>query len=340
MTTAAPLRILVLRYRFIGDTLLTVPFLRALRAQNPQAEITLCVASDGYPLVAHCPYVNHVEVLEPRTRGFWASIQWMKAQGFDRVYLLKRSFSSALMAFLAGIPQRIGFDTDGRRLLLTRAVPYRETDQHEAQCALDLLEAVPADPSPLRLETWLSPDAEACAQGVLDRLPPAGLRVVLHGTSTNPAKCWPIGHFATLAQWLIERHQAQILFVGPPSDAEAYAPLVSALPEALRGACHNLCAQTDLQASVALLKRVQLVVANDSGMVHMASAVQTPLVALFGPMDPLQWGPLSPNATVLTHPGLTCRPCRMTIRCDNRFPCLVELAPEQVYDACLLYLKP
>jgi heptosyltransferase-2 len=162
--------------------------------------------------------------------------------------------------------------------------------------------------------------------------------VVLHATSTNPAKTWPMRHFQALATALVLEHQATVFFLGTPQDKLYYETLCLELPDEVQGRCVNWCGETTLLDSMALLTGMSLVVANDSGMVHMAAATNVPLVALFGPMDPQQWRPLSTNATVLTHPDLTCRPCRMKITCSHQYPCLTELTPERVLQACKAYL--
>lgn len=332
---ANPQKIVVFRYRFIGDTLLTIPFLRALRGQFPQAEIHLLVGKDGFDLVKDCPYLDKTIVFEPREQGFWQSVRLVKAGQYDRAYLLKRSFSSALMAFLAGIPERIGFNTDHRGLLLTTRVPYRETEKHEAACFLDLLPQAQQAANDT-LETWI-PDEILQKMGsfVQNTTQP---KVVLHATSTNPAKCWPVSHFVMLAEQLASTYQASLYFLGTAAEKDIYDNLITALPQSVQAACSNLCGQTTVLESLALLKQMDLVVANDSGMVHMAAACNTPLVCLFGPMDPNQWRPLSQNATILVNESLPCRPCRMKITCNNLYPCLTEITPETVLDACKTYL--
>src|SRR5262245_5015838 len=137
-------RILVLRYRFLGDTLLTVPFLRNLRRAKPDAHIVWVVAPGSADVIQGIPYVDQLLAWDPATahaesRGThrtWRAklrfIRELRRQRFDRAYVLKRSLSSAIIALLSGARQRIGFATEGRGFLLTRTVPYRH-DQHEVQ---------------------------------------------------------------------------------------------------------------------------------------------------------------------------------------------------------------
>lgn len=331
-----PSKIVVARYRFIGDTLLTIPFLRALRQQHPEAEIHLLVGEDAYDLVADCPYINRAIPFEPRKLGFWKAVRLIRDERYDTAYLLKRSFSSAMMTALAGVPQRIGFNTDHRGLLLTTRIPYRPTEQHEAACFLDLLPRSPETPPDLRLETWIS---EATFQKLASFFHfGEGPRIVLHITSTNPAKCWPLRHFTALAENLIGQYHAQLYFLGPAPERPQYDALIQHLGDTHAASLHNLCGNTSLVESMALLKHMDLVVANDSGMIHMAAAMKTPVVSIFGPSDPSQWYPLSERASIVTHPSLTCRPCRMKITCNHQYPCLTEITPEMVFAACKPYL--
>ena len=145
-------RILILRYRFIGDTILTVPFLRNLRYAEPDAHIVWVVAPGSSEVVQGIPYVDELIYWDPVTihadsrgthRTFGDKLRFilgLRSQKFDKVYVLKRSLSSALMAFFSGARERIGFDTEGRGFLLTKRVPYRH-DQHEVENFLDVLRA-------------------------------------------------------------------------------------------------------------------------------------------------------------------------------------------------------
>jgi len=326
-------KIMVARYRFIGDTILSIPFLTALRKTYPDAEIHYWVGKDAYDLMQRCPQIDQAICFEPRELGFWESVKRIKQQKYDTVYLLKRSFSSALMTTLAGIPNRIGFNTEHRGLLLTRRIPYREFTHHEAQCFLDLLSDRPLeDWDDLDLTSWLTNvDTSNFSMG-------NGPHMVLHVTSTNPAKCWPLSHFETLARQLLETYGGTIYALGTEKESAQYEKIRDRLPDNLKNNFTNWCGKTTLVESIALLKNMNLVVANDSGMIHMAAAVNTPTIALFGPSDPIQWFPLNEKVVVMTHPNLACQPCRMKISCHHQYPCLVEITPEQVFKQCQTFL--
>ena len=165
-------KILVMRYRFIGDTVLTVPFLRNLRQACPSARIDLMIEPFSGQVIEGCPYVDQVIPFEFRTiHAYSANSQRGKLAGYihywklirqnqyDAVFVLKRSLSSALLVAAAGVPRRIGFATEGRGMLLTDRVAYRH-DQHEVENFLDCLRAVGISVRSPELELWPSPESD------------------------------------------------------------------------------------------------------------------------------------------------------------------------------------
>lgn len=164
-----PKRILVMRYRFIGDTLLSVPFFRNLRRAYPNAIIDALLAPDSAELLRDCPYIDHVFVLYKKQ--FWATLWTLRQQGYDRVYVLKRSLSSAWLAFCAGIPERIGFTglgcDPGRRFLLTRCVTYPDTlGMHERNRFLSVLETEGHTLDDRHLEAWWG-EGRPCGRSIV-----------------------------------------------------------------------------------------------------------------------------------------------------------------------------
>ncbi len=346
MSTAARRRILVMRYRFIGDTLLTVPFLRNLRKAYPDAQIDLLVAPNSGEVLRDCPYIDELIVFDTtrkhryetgvnERKSFWSYVKLLQNKKYDTAFVLKRSFSSAALALLAGIPERIGFDTEARGFLLTKKVPYKK-ERHEVDCFLDVLKAANVPVHDRHLESWWRPaEAEMAASRLPDQ---AKKNIVLHLTSSNVAKQWPIASAQVLAEWLLTHSGWHVHGLGAASDSPIYEDLKTRLPQALRERFHIHCGQFDLLTSMAFLDRMDLVVGVDwaqrrrswrlhSGTLHMASAVKTPVVALFGPMDERKWGPM--DATILTEP-VACRPCNLDTPCRFDFQCMTQLRPERV----------
>jgi heptosyltransferase-2 len=311
-------RILVLRYRFIGDTLLTVPFLRNLRRAKPDAHIVWLVAPGSVDGVAGIPYVDELLYWDPATkhaesrgthkswRAKLAFIRDLRRQRFDRAYVLKRSLTSALIAFFSGARHRIGFGTEGRGLLLTKSVPYRH-DQHEVQNFLDVLRADGVPVHDDHLEAWLSDSERRFADEFLARhgIGAAQRLIAIHPFATNKPRAWHEDNFAALASQLQREHAARVIIFGGPgdqADGETLRQRIHPAPVMAVGA-------TTLRQTMALLERCELLVCNDSGIMHLGAAMQRPLVALFGPQSPVKFGPWGERCSVVTK-RFPCSPCR------------------------------
>ncbi len=226
-----PMNLLVLRYRFIGDTILTVPFLRNLRRSHPHARIDMVVAPYSSDVLIGTPYVDEFLVYDPPTIHADSSgrhrtllskarfVAELRRRRYDKAYVLKRSLSSAVIAFLSGARERVGFDTEGRGLLLTKRVPYRR-DQHEVLNFLDVLRADGVPVVDDHLEAWLSGEETAFADDFLAmRGGGNGARLVaIHPFSSHPQKPWHEDNFVALANALQERHGVRTLLFGGKRD--------------------------------------------------------------------------------------------------------------------------
>lgn len=316
--TANRNKILVLRYRFIGDTILTVPFLRNLRYAEPDAWIAWVVAPGSAEVVAGIPYVDELIYWDPVTIHADSSgthktlgdklefINGLRKHKFDKVYVLKRSLGSAVMAFLTGASERIGFATEGRSFLLTKRVPYRH-DQHEVQNFLDVLryDGVPIVDD--HLEAWLYAEEEQFAENFFrdSGVGPDEMLIGIHPFAANPPRAWHLDNFIELANRLQKQINCRIVFFGGPRDSEAVARLTSEVHPTPILAIGG----TTIRQSMALLKRLKLLVCNDSGIMHLAASLQVPLVALFGPQSPLKFGPWGEKCRVV-YSSFPCSPCR------------------------------
>jgi len=311
-------RILVLRYRFIGDTLLTVPFLRNLRRAKPDARIVWVVAPGSADVVTGIPYVDELLYWDPVTRHAesrgthktWrdklAFVRALRQQRFDRVYVLKRSLTSALIGWLSGAPRRIGFATEGRGLFLTTRVPYRH-DQHEVQNFLDVLRADGVPVHDDYLEAWLSAGERLFASTFLHQhgVGPADRLIAIHPFATNKPRAWHEDNFVALANRLQAEHGGRVIVFGGPGDVADSQYLHEHIEPAPIMAVGN----TTLRQTMALLERCELLVCNDSGIMHLGAALRRPLVALFGPQSPVKFGPWGEHSSVI-YKRLPCSPCR------------------------------
>jgi heptosyltransferase-2 len=361
-TPSPPQRIVVLRYRFIGDTVLMLPFLEALRQQYPHAVIDVVVSQHSGEILTHCPWINNLIFYCKKSentpekhaentcyiKGFQALVQHLKTQHYNWAFVLKRSLSSAVIPSLAGIPIRIGFNTEYRSVLLTHPLPYPETG-HEVEAFLSVLAGVgiPTPETP-KLSAWIDPTTETT---VTDRFSPyaqGAIHIGLHAVASNISKSWPTHRWQGLLALLIAQVEAKGLsstavffhVFGTKADAEAYMPMLASLPPNWQPQWVDWCGKTDLLATQALLKRMTVLVGVDSGLLHLAGAVGTPVVGLYGAQPVARWGVWGQTHAVpemvehrLLFLGLGCQPCGLKQPCRNSFQCLGSLSQQWVLEA-------
>lgn len=339
------LKILVMRYRFIGDTLLTVPFLRNLRYAYPHAQIDMLVAPVSGEIIETCPYVDNFIYFDTtkkhryenkegaQKKTFWTYVKLLKQQNYDKAYVLKRSLSSAFLAFAAGIKERIGFDTEGRGFLLTKRVKYVE-NRHEIDCFLDVLRADNIEVRDNYLENWVTDEELKQVQDVINEkiLPEnSGLKkVIVHATSGNRKKEWEKQKWARIVEWLSSEKKVQVVFNGTKKDFETYEQIMSLTDKTkLKIMPVNFCGSFNLRQTLAFTKQCDLLVGCDSGNLHIAASVNVPVVGIYGPMNPVKWRAFEEDAVVLTA-DLPCRPCGLKKKCKRDYACVKDISADTV----------
>lgn len=293
-------RILVVRNRYIGETVLAIPFLRNLRRRFPDAVIDVLVEAGVRQTLADCPYVDELIMWDkpPQTRrgltgkaaSLLATARWLRGRRYDRAYVLKRSFSTALLVWLARIPHRVGFAADGRSFLLTQRVPPNRR-RHEAELYLDHLRVDGIEVDDGRNENWAAADACAKVDRLLQATPAGRRRVFIAPQSSAERKQWPLERFAAVIHWLVNDRQCEVFFCGAPRDAATHATICGHLDAAVLAHVHDFSTRLTLRETAALLARMQLCVGVDTGLPHLAASFGVPVVTLFGPSDPRRWRP-------------------------------------------------
>ena len=335
-------KILVVRYRFIGDTILSVPFLRNLRYAEPDAQIDMLIAPGSGEVVDNCPYVNNFiyfdttrkhkyEKCAGKKKSFWYYVFKLRKEKYDKAYILKRSLSSAILCFLAGIKERVGYDTENRSFLLTKKVPYDKV-KHESLCFLDLLASEGIEIKDTYLESWVTQDNIDKIKKIYsdNKIDNNIKKAVVNVTATNEGKIWDINNFARIIEYLSNEKNIQVIYVGSPDDREIYESIQ--FSGELKIKPLNLCGNIDLKESLALIKDVDFVLGNDSGNLHMAAAVGTKVIGLYGPMPFEKWKALG-EQNIYIKADLPCMPCGLRNQCPNDKACMKAITVEQVKEA-------
>ena len=343
------MKILVIRYRFIGDTVLTIPFLRNLRKAYPDAQIDMLVGPVSGDVLLDCPYIDNLiyfdttrkhkyENTSQERKTFFSYVGLLRQNKYDRAYVLKRSFSSALLAFLAGIGQRTGFDTENRGFLLTQKVPYVK-DRHEVECFLDVLRAENTEVHDNYLENWISAESEKKVHEILSdtgillhAADNSQKNVLIHATGGNINKQWLPKYFAKVAEYLTNEKNARIFFTGTAKDSEVYDEILSLIGGKLKIAPVNLCGKLSIQDSTALINKMDLAVGSDSGNLHIAASLNVPVIGIYGPMNHKKWRPFGDRHICIVD-DLDCIPCELKKDCRINRACLRNITPEKVISA-------
>ena len=336
------MKILVIRYRFAGDMILTVPFLRNLRRAYPDAQIDMLVSPNSGEVIQNCPYVNNFIYFDTsrkhkyengsgRKKSFWYYAGLLKENKYDKAYVLKRSFSSAVLAFFAGIKERAGFDTEHRGFLLTKRVKY-DTEKHESLCFLDVLKADGIQVKDTYLENWVKEESVQKVKSLLKENGISGSEkyAAVNAAASNHYKMWPLENFAAIIEYLSNEKGLRTVFIGAECDYGLYEKM--RFKTQLKLPPVNLCGKLNLQDSLALIKNAEFMLGNDSGNLHMASSVHTPVIGLYGPMPFEKWKALGDN-NILLKDDLDCMPCSLKRKCQKDRACLRAITIEEVKKA-------
>lgn len=322
-------RILVVCKKYIGDTVLSIPFLRNLRRGFPDAAIDVFAEGAARDVLDACPHVDEVlEWVRPRrkeTGGGLAGGRFissmlniesaaarLRAREYTRAYLLKSSLSATALALRAGIPHRVGFASGLVGPLLTRAVRIAPR-RHQVEIYLDMLRADGIAVDDGHNENWVAADAASRTAPLLSGLPAGRPRVFVACCGTKRAsrwpldlarrgtsRSWPLGRWAELIHWLVESRGCEVVFCGSRADVPTHERIRAGVGPRLARHVHDFSAAvTSLRETIAVLSRMDLCVGIDTGPVHLAASFGLPVISLFGPSDPNRWAPWTARRAVV-----------------------------------------
>ncbi|MDT3678636.1 MAG: glycosyltransferase family 9 protein [Burkholderiaceae bacterium] len=348
-------RVLCVRLDNMGDVLMTTPAIRAIRAAKPSRRITLLGSLSGVRVAAHvteidaaigyeAPWVKNARTEESGTDVDRALVETLAAHRFDAAVIFtaysQSPIAPALVCRMAGIPLRLAHCRENPYLLLSDWLPETEPAQrirHEVDRQLDLVAGFAPRPSDLRLSFSVADLDRAALETKLREagVDPEAARVVVHPGASAPSRRWPAAHFAQTLRELAQCQNREIVLTGDAGETT----LVSAIAaQAGNPACvHDLSGRLSLGELGALLERADLLIANNTGPVHVAAALGTPVVDLYALTNP-QHAPWRVPARVLNR-DVPCRNCYKSVCPNGTQACLAGVEPREAVQAALALLS-
>ncbi len=332
-------RILFRSPNWLGDAILSLPALQVTRQLYPQAEIIVVAKPRVSGIFSQNPLVQEVISYDPEGHKnklpyYYSFVNSLEQKKFDLGLILPNSFSSALMAYLAKARARVGYNTEGRGMLLTQKLGARELrKKHLSEEYLDLVRALGWKGKSKGPRLYLDHDHGEKILEMTKGTKGKPWVALACGATFGPAKHWFPEHFAELGRRLIKEKKAHLFFLGTTKEYEASQVVIRMMQ--VKGGFTNLCGLTDLNQLGVVLEKCKLLVCNDSGIMHMGAALQVPLVAIFGSTSPVWTRPLGRKNKVL-YERVFCSPCfkPTCYRTDVPYDCLKKVTPEKAWAAC------
>jgi len=339
-------RVVVRGTNWVGDSLMTVPALRALRRVLPDAHITLVTRPGTEGIFSETEFIDDLLIYD--RKGAFSVVrqirEW-KQRKFDLALLFQNAFEAALIPFLSGVPIRLGYANEARQTLLTHPLPMPDwrSSRHEVFYYLFLITA---------LEQLLYESSSICEQepdasievseprrtDAIELLRAHGIAedesvvAICPGSINSRAKRWPAEAYAGLADRLIDSRQ-RVLLIGSQDETDVSNEVVNRM----RNRPTVLTGKTNLDQITAVLATADLIVTNDTGPAHIGAALGRPTIVIFGPTNPLTTRPFSPTAEILRHPP-DCAPC-MLRDCPIDHRCMTAISVEEVFERSHALLK-
>jgi lipopolysaccharide heptosyltransferase II len=343
-------RVLIRANNWIGDVVMISPAVRALRAHFPRARIAILAKSWVLETLRGDPFFD--DLIEYDSAGAHRGVGGrlrlafaLRRERFDLAVLFQKAFDAAALAFLAGVPRRVGYATDHRSMLLTHALEPPPPDTHHVEAFLGIARALGcriADPFP---SFHLSDDARLQAGALLAGAGLAGHvpLVAFHPGASKEPRAWHSERFADLGRRLAGRHGARVMLLGSAAEGNQLTKIATGLPA---GSVFVPGPGLPMKVTGALLEKCHLFVGNDSGPMHVAAAVGVPTIGIFGPGTPRRTAPVAGRGRVIAvSKDYPCSPCRQNffLECPpspaGKPFCLEEIRVEDVEAAALELLE-
>lgn len=328
-------RILVVNVNWLGDVLFSTPLIKGLRKKFPKGYIACMVVPRCKEVLESNPHLNEVIIYDEdgihrSPFGKLRLIATLRSKYFDAAILLHRSFTRSFLVFLAGIPKRIGYHRRKRDFLITDAVELPPEDSHRVDFFLNLGKPLGISLDDRNYEFFISENDRKKARDLLKSeglKDPDTLIAINPGGNWDP-KRWPAANFAETANELIKQYNAKIIITGAAKDLALAKDIASRMEQRPIISC----GKTTLKEVGAIFERANLVIANDSGPMHIAVAMGARTIAIFGPTSPRITGPIGRSRSIILHEDVGCRiPC-YDFSCSE-YKCMEAIKPQHVLEA-------
>ena len=329
-----PDNILIRGPNWVGDCVLSMPAIKAVRSHFPDAEVTLLVRPWVAGLFRSASFIDNVWG-KPKAKGIGEWIRTareIRRKRFDLAVLLPNSFEAALTVWAGGIPERVGYRTDGRSLLLTRSVRPSPARQHQCSYYLRLVAEAFGPSAEPELRIKASTDETTDARRLLELEGIGAARsflVVNPGAAFGGAKRWREDRFAEVADRLADELDLSVAIIG----SESERTIGERVRDRMKSGAALLSGLTSLETLVGILAEASLMVTNDSGPMHIGAALGTPTVAVFGSTDAEVTSPVGPNTSVVRH-AVDCSPC-MLRECPIDHRCMDAVTVSEVCSSAM-----
>lgn len=328
-------RILIVNVNWLGDVLFSTPLIRALREKFPDAYITCMVVPRCKEILELNPRLNEIiiydeEGLHKGIFGKLKFISYLRSKRFDTAVILHRSFTRALIVFLAGIPKRIGYYTRKRSFLLTNSVEMPLEQTHRVDFFLNLGTPLGINTLNRNYEFFISDEDRKKTKELLQKegISDSDFLIAINPGGNWDPKRWPKENFAKLADELIKRFNAKIVLTGARKDVA----LTNDISSLMKTRPIIACGKTTLKELAAIFEKARFVISNDSGPMHVAVSMGAKTIALFGPTSPQITGPIGKGRYVVLQKDVGCEiPC-YDLSCVD-YKCMEVVRVEDVLKA-------
>ena len=316
------MKILIHSPNWVGDAVLCLSSIAYLKEKMPQTHITVSAKDWVKEIFLNHPAVDEIISLDRDIRK----------SNFDVGILFTNSFSSAFLFFLAGLKKRIGYKTDLRSLLLTDGIPLPKNldELHQRDYYFEIVKKlVPGSEFPKDPSLHLTSKETEKADNILESLgigKDTKIVGICPGASYGPAKMWQIKKFKSLAEKITKDKNAKVLIFGSKKEEE----LGEIIRRNRKKDIVNLCGKTTIRELMALIKKCNFFITNDTGPMHVAAALNVPVIAIFGPTNTRRTSPLGPS--IMIKKEVSCLPCKHRICPLKNHECMEKISVEEVFE--------